>query len=47
MPSSRRSRWSSATGKRLGGPPLSATGMFWIALAIGGLFFLYNALWAI
>ena len=25
-------------GKRLGGPPLSATGMFWIALAIAGFF---------
>ena len=29
------------------GPVLWAIMLFWVALAIGGLFFLYNALWAI
>jgi hypothetical protein len=29
------------------GPVLWAIMLFWAALAIGGLFFLYNALWAI
>lgn len=29
------------------GPVLWAIMLFWIALAIGGLFFIYNALWAI
>jgi hypothetical protein len=31
----------------LSGPILWAIMLFWAALAIGGLFFLYNALWAI
>ena len=31
----------------LSGPLLWAFMLFWVALAIGGLFFLYNALWAI
>lgn len=31
----------------LTGPVLWAVMLFWVALAIGGLFFLYNALWAI
>lgn len=31
----------------LSGPVLWAIMLFWVALAIGGLFFLYNALWAI
>jgi hypothetical protein len=29
------------------GPVLWAIMLFWIAIAIGGLFFLYNALWAL
>ena len=29
------------------GPVLWAIMLFWVALAIGGLFFLYTALWAI
>lgn len=32
---------------RLSGPVLWAVMVFWAALAIGGLFFLFNALWAI
>ena len=29
------------------GPVLWAIMLFWVALAVGGLFFLFNALWAI
>ena len=32
---------------RFSGPVLWAIMLFWVALAIGGLFFLYTALWAI
>jgi hypothetical protein len=31
----------------LSGPLLWVMLLFWVALAIGGLFFIYNALWAI